>query len=74
MYPLKTLAYGMLYSMFVDYFQISIQFGIRLCREFDCAIQALYTKEYLKVPDEPEFCDKSIASLCPWSGWYAGFP
>ena len=52
LYPLKTLAYGVPYSAFVDYFQISIQFGMKLCREFDRAIQALYMKEYLRVPDE----------------------
>ncbi len=52
LYPLKTLAYGVPYSAFVDYFQISIQFGMKLCREFDHAIQALYMKDYLQVPDE----------------------
>ena len=52
MYPLKTLACGVPYSAFVDYFQISIQFGMILCREFDHAIQALYMKDYLQVPDE----------------------
>ncbi len=52
LYPLKTLAYGVPYSAFVDYFQISIQFGMRLSREFDSAIQVLYMKEYLPVPDK----------------------
>ncbi|KAL7479814.1 hypothetical protein ACHAW6_005534 [Cyclotella cf. meneghiniana] len=37
---------------FVYYFQISIQFGMKLCRECDFAIQALYMKDYLQVPDE----------------------
>ena len=40
------------YSAFADYFQISIQFGMKLCREFDCAIQTLYMKDYLQFPDE----------------------
>ncbi len=52
LYPLKTLAYGVPYSTFVDYFQISIQFGMKLCREFDCAIQALYMKDYLQIHNE----------------------
>jgi hypothetical protein len=52
LYPLKTLAFGVPYSAFVDYFQISIQFGMKLCREFDRAIQALYMKDYLRIPDE----------------------
>ena len=33
LYPLKTLAYGVPYSVFVEYFQISIQFGINLSSE-----------------------------------------
>ncbi|KAL7461185.1 hypothetical protein ACHAXS_001607 [Conticribra weissflogii] len=32
LYPLKTLAFGVPYSAFVDYFQISIQFQIKLCQ------------------------------------------
>ena len=43
------------YSAFVDYFQISILFGMILCREFDQAIQALYMKDYLRVPNELDF-------------------
>ena len=57
LYPLKTLAYGVPYSTFVDYFQISIQFGMTLCREFDQTIQALYMKDYLRVPDKLDLCN-----------------
>ena len=57
LYPLKTLAYGVPYSAFVDYFQIAIQFGMKLCREFDHVIQALYMKDYLLVPDEVDLCN-----------------
>ena len=57
LYPLKTLAYVVQYSGFVDYFQISIQFGMKLCREFDRAIKALYMKDYLHVPDEVNLCN-----------------
>ncbi|KAL7485682.1 hypothetical protein ACHAW6_011270 [Cyclotella cf. meneghiniana] len=46
LYPLKTLAYGVPYSTFVDNSQISIQFGMKFSREFDFAIQALYMKDY----------------------------
>ena len=52
LYPLKMLAYGVPYSTFVNYFLISIQFGMRLCREFDHVIQVLYMKDYLWVPNE----------------------
>ena len=52
--PLKILAYGMPYSAFVDYFKISIQFGIKLCKEFDHVIQSLYMKEYLWLPNEAD--------------------
>ena len=54
LYPLKTLAFGVPYSTFIDYFQISNQFGMKLCREFDSAIRALYMREYLRVPDKTD--------------------
>ena len=41
LYPLKILAFVVLYSAFVDYCQMSFQFGMKLCRKFDCAIQDL---------------------------------
>ena len=44
LYPLKTLTYGVPYSAFVDYFRISIQFGMTLCRKFYHGIKALYMK------------------------------
>ncbi len=51
LYLLKTLAYGVPYSSFVDFFQM------KLCREFDHSIQALYMKDYLRVPDEADLCN-----------------
>ena len=52
LYPLKTLAFGVPYSAFVDYFQISIQFGMKLCCEFDNAVKTIYMREFLRVPDD----------------------
>ncbi|KAL7479259.1 hypothetical protein ACHAW6_004996, partial [Cyclotella cf. meneghiniana] len=56
-YPLKTLAYGIPYSTFTEYIQISIEFVMKLCREFGCAIQALFMKEYLQNPDDVDLCN-----------------
>ncbi len=36
---LKTLAFGVPYSAFVDYFQISFQYGMKLCCKLDTAIK-----------------------------------
>ncbi len=47
LYPLNTLAFGVPYSAFVDNSQISIQFGMKLCQEFDATIKALYMREFL---------------------------
>ena len=30
---------------------------MKLCREFDCVIQVLYMKDYLRVPDEADLCN-----------------
>lgn len=52
LYPLQTLAFGMPYFTFVDYIQISIQFGMKMCGEFNNGIQAICMKKYLWVPGE----------------------
>ncbi len=52
LYPIKTLAFGVPYSAFVDYFQILVQFGMKLCQEFDQAIKAIYLREYLRVNND----------------------
>ncbi len=52
LYPLKMLPFGIPYSAFIDYFQISNQIGMKLCREFDSSIHALYMCEHLRVPDK----------------------
>ncbi len=52
LYPINTIAFGVSYSAFVDYFQILVQFGMKLCREFDQAIKTIYLREYLRVPND----------------------
>ncbi len=52
LYPLMTLAFDVPYSAFVNYFQISIQFGMKLCCEFGSAIKALYMCEFLRMPND----------------------
>ncbi len=52
LYLLKTLAFGIPYSVFVDYFQISIQYGMKLCQEFDTAIKTLYMCEFSRLPGD----------------------
>ncbi len=54
LYPLKTLAFCVPFSEFVDYFQISIQFGMKICREFDAAIKAHYMREFLLSWESPK--------------------
>ncbi len=57
LYPLQTLAFGVPYSAFVDYFQISLQFGMKLYCEFDTSIKALYMCEFLRVPNNFDLCN-----------------
>ncbi len=57
LYPLQTLAFGVPYSAFVDYFQISLQFGMKLYGEFDTSIKALYMCEFLRVPNNFDLCN-----------------
>ncbi len=52
LYPLKMIAFGIPYSTFINNFQISNQFSMKLCREFNSSILALYIREYLRVPDK----------------------
>lgn len=49
--PIKTLAYGVGYVTFTDYFHMSPTFARDCCLEFDRIMNNLYTKEYLRSPD-----------------------
>ena len=48
--PMKTLAYGMPLHTFLDYFQMSEEFGKKGYREFDAAIKQCYMDEFLRLP------------------------
>lgn len=50
LYPLKTLAHGTSRTAFEDYYQFSNTFAGECSKEFDLAIGALYTAEYLRRP------------------------
>ncbi len=49
------IAFYVPHLVFVDYFRIFIQYGMRFCPDFEYAIKALHMHEYLRIPDEPNF-------------------
>ena len=59
--PLKTLAYGVPPHTFMDYFHMSPTHCNDCCKQFDLAIQLVYTKEFLRVPTAADL--KAITRL-----------
>jgi len=51
---IKSLSYGVPCHAFSDYFQMSPAFARECCAEFDKAICAIYTKEYLRMPTKQD--------------------
>ena len=70
--PIKTLTYGVPIHTFLDYFQLSEEFGRRACREFDAAIKQCYMDEFLHLPSAADITSivKLHKSQCNFDGMF----